>query len=81
MVDGMAMLMEREKCEKNVYFIEWISRIQQSMFNSRETVANGRTLSDADVRFYQGQKAAFDRVLLIPDEILEDCKPRKETEE
>ncbi len=73
MVDGMMLLQEREKCEKNLYFKEWIKRIVEEVINARETVSNGVALSDAQIRFYQGKKAGLDRVLQFPDEIIDDA--------
>ena len=81
MADGMTMLAERERCEKNLYFKEFMKRIGMEHNACRFDVANGISLEDKWVRFYQGKFASFHRVLLIPDEIIEDCKPKEETEE
>ena len=81
MVDGMTMLMEREKCEKNLYFREWVGRIRGELESAKDTVSNGVRMGFPMIKFYQGKKAMCDRVFQIPDEIIEDCKPRKETEE
>jgi len=81
MVDGMTMLMEREKCEKNLYFKELWDRMSREASGAISTVAKGTRMGFPMIKFYQGQVAAFARMLLIPDEIIEDCKPRKETEE
>ena len=81
MADGMTMLAEQETCSRNLYFKEWLKRIIDAARNARNTVATGHTLSDSNIRFYQGQVAAFDRVLHMPDEIIDDCKPKEETGE
>ena len=81
MSDGMAMLAERERCEKNLYFKELMKRIEMESDMCKFEIANGITLEDKWVRFYQGKFASFHRVLLIPDEIIEDCKPKEETKE
>jgi hypothetical protein len=80
-MDGMTMLAERERCEKNLYFKEFMKRIEEEHGACRFDIANGITLDDKWVRFYQGKFASFHRVLLIPDEIIEDCKPKEETKE
>ena len=81
MADGMTMLMEREKCEKNLYFKEFMKRIKGECEQAKFDIANGITIEDKWVRFYQGKFASFYRMLAIPDEIIDDCKPKEETGE
>ena len=79
MADGMTMLMEREKCEKNLYFRELWKRISNEASGAGNTVTDGYTLSDREIRFYQGKVAAFKRMLCIPDEIIEDASTEETT--
>jgi len=72
-VDGMMLLQEREQCEKNLYFKEWIKRIVEEVLIARDTVSNGVSLDFPMIKFYQGKKAGLDRVFQIPDEIIEDA--------
>ena len=73
MIDAMLLLQEREKCEKNLYFKELIKRINKELEGSKDTVADGVRLGFPMLKFYQGQKFAYDRVLRMPDEIIEDA--------
>ncbi len=81
MADGMLLLQERENCEKKLYFKEFMKRIEAEHNTCRFDIANGITLEDKWIRFYQGKFAFSHRVLLIPDEIIEDCKPKERIEE
>lgn len=81
MADASLLLQEREKCEKNLYFKEWIKRIYDELKLARETVAGGVKMGFPMIKFYQGQNAAFKRVLLIPDEIIEDASKEETTGE
>ena len=81
MVDASLFLQEREKCEKNLYFKELWNRISNEASSAANTVAHGHTLEDRMVRFYQGKVAAFARMLLIPDEIIEDASKKEGTGE
>ena len=52
-MDGMTMLAEREQCEKNLYFKEFMKRIEAEHDVCRFDIANGITLEDKWIRFYQ----------------------------
>ncbi len=80
-MDGMTMLAEQEKCEKNLFFKEFMKRLHAEYNTARFDVANGISLEDKWVRFYQGKFASFHRMFAIPDEIINDCKPKEETGE
>lgn len=79
MANASFLLQEREQCEKNLYFREFMKKVVAELNLAKDTVAGGMKMGFPMIKFYQGKNAAFLRVLQFPDEIIEDAKKEEET--